>query len=60
MLMINGKEYAYPIDRWNTEIQVPEVPKNGEPLFIRFVKRLQEGDLQLGMGGMVTLQVTAL
>jgi hypothetical protein len=60
MLMINGKEFAYPIDRWNTELQVPEVPKDGKPLFIRFVKRLQEGDLQLGMGGMVTLQVTAL
>lgn len=60
MLMINGKEFAYPIERWNTELQVPEVPKNGEPLFIRFVRRLAEGDLQLGMGGMVTLQVTAL
>jgi hypothetical protein len=60
MLMINGKEFAYPIDRWNTELQVPEVPKDGKPVFIRFVKRLQEGDLQLGMGGMVTLQVTAL
>ncbi|MNI77113.1 hypothetical protein D3C73_1333870 [compost metagenome] len=60
MLMINDKEFAYPIDRWNTELQVPEVPKDGKPVFIRFVKRLQEGDLQLGMGGMVTLQVTAL
>ncbi|MNZ94567.1 hypothetical protein D3C78_1136800 [compost metagenome] len=60
VLMIGDKEYAYPIDRWNTEIQVPAVPKNGESLFIRFIKRQQEGDLQLGMGGMVTLQVEAL
>lgn len=60
ILMIDGDEYAYPMDRWNTEIQVPKVPKNGESLHIRFIKRQQEGDLQLGIGGMVTLQVTAL
>lgn len=60
ILMIGDKEYAYPIDRWNTELLVPEVPKNGEPLFIRFIKRQQEGDLELGMGGMITLQVETL
>lgn len=59
VLMINGQEYTYPIDRWNTELLVPDVPKDGEPLFIRFIRRLPENDLQLGIGGMITLQVDA-
>ncbi|MNP96430.1 hypothetical protein D3C85_90130 [compost metagenome] len=59
VLMIGTNEYTYPIDRWNTELLVPEVPKDGEPLFIRFIRRLPEADLQLGMGGMITLQVDA-
>ena len=59
VLMIGTKEYTYPIDRWNTELLVTSVPANGEPLFIRFIRRLPENDLQLGIGGMITLQVDA-
>jgi hypothetical protein len=59
VLMIGTNEYTYPIDRWNTELLVPSVPADGEPLFIRFIRRLPEGDLQLGIGGMITLQVDA-
>lgn len=59
VLMIGNKEYTYPIDRWNTELLVTSVPANGEPLFIRFIRRLPENDLQLGIGGMITLQVDA-
>lgn len=56
VLMIGGSEYTFPIDRWNTELLVPKVPATGEPLFIRFIRRLPENDLQLGIGGMITLQ----
>lgn len=59
VLMIGANEYTYPIDRWNTELLVPQVPATGEPLFIRFIRRLPEADLQLGIGGMITLQVDA-
>ncbi|MNF02667.1 hypothetical protein D3C80_2018510 [compost metagenome] len=59
VLMIGANEYTYPIDRWNTELLVPQVPTTGEPLFIRFIRRLPEADLQLGIGGMITLQVDA-
>jgi hypothetical protein len=59
VVMIGTNEYTYPLDRWNTELLVPEVPADGEPLFIRFIRRLPEGDLQLGIGGMITLQVDA-
>ena len=59
VLMIAGQEFTYPIDRWNTELVVPVAPATGEPLFIRFIRRLPEADLQLGIGGMIALQVDA-
>lgn len=59
VVMIGTDEYTFPLDRWNTELLVPAVPADGEPLFIRFIRRLPEGDLQLGIGGMITLQVDA-
>lgn len=59
VLMIAGFEYTFPIDRWNTELTLPVAPATGEPLFIRFIRRLPEADLQLGIGGMIVLQVDA-
>lgn len=56
VLMIKGVDYTFPMDRWNTELTLPAVPATGEPLFIRFIRRLPEADLQLGIGGMITLQ----
>ena len=53
----NNLVQEHPMSEWNTEFQMNQpVPNNGT-LFIKFIKRTVDGDLQLAAAGLPLFQV---
>lgn len=57
-LLINGDEFEYPLQMWNSELVSPHAIKEGEPVILRFFRRTAVTDIQLGMGAMYTKQLS--
>ena len=53
-VLVNGvTETEFPIAQWNTPLNVNVAPVEGRPVFIKFLRRSVDGDLQLGISGLI-------
>ena len=56
-LIINGISTDYPISQWNSEFIINGSIANNSNVYVRFFRRLNDTDLELGMSGMITYHV---
>lgn len=59
VLLINGIETEYPINAWNTELSVSQLVPNQGTIYLKFIKKLLNTDLQLSVAGLLTFSVDA-
>lgn len=52
VLVLARRELEFHIDQWNEVFTVPLDLSEGETLFIKWIYRTQDGDLQLGVSGL--------
>lgn len=45
-----------PISAWNQTITATAIPAEGRPVYIRFIRRMADNDLQLALAGLITHQ----
>lgn len=58
-LLINGIETEYPISAWNNEFTVAQIVPNQGTIYVKFIKKLLNTDLQLSIAGLLTFNVDA-
>lgn len=56
-LYFNNRRIEYNIDQWNAALEVPNDLDEGETLFIEFIKRTAQTDLQLAIAGLPMHQI---
>lgn len=57
VLVSNNNRVELPIAQWNADINVETVPGEGKLVYIEFLRKTSENDLQLGVAGMCIHQV---
>jgi hypothetical protein len=55
-LTVNGQEEPFPIDQWNSELQLNGSLVNNDTLMIKFYKEIDQGRLELAMCGVPIYQ----
>lgn len=58
VVVSNNNRVELPISQWNQPINVESVPGEGKLIFIEFIRKTSETDLQLGVAGMCLHQVS--
>jgi hypothetical protein len=56
-VITNGTSFEFPISRWNTELILNQVVTNNSNIYIKFIRRLPNKDLQLSAAGTPIFQV---
>lgn len=56
VILAGTTETEVPISQWNSELVVNQPIKDGSTLFVRFIKRTVENDIQLGITGFAVHQ----
>lgn len=57
MVIVSGNHRVeVPISAWNTDISVTQAPDEGKLVYIEFLRKLSNNDLQLGVAGLITHQ----
>lgn len=54
VLVSKNHRVEVPIANWGSLLTVHEVPDEGDPVYLEFIRRTSETDLQLGKSGIVT------
>lgn len=52
IVVVGGQEYTYDIDDWNSEVQIANGLALNGTLIVKFIRRTQTTDLQVGMAAM--------
>jgi hypothetical protein len=50
----------FPISQWNQIMQLTQMPVEGHPIFIQWIRRSNTNDLQLGVSGMIVHHYNAI
>lgn len=50
----------FPISQWNQILELPQAPIEGRPIFIQWIKRSNQNDLQLGISAMACHHYSAI
>lgn len=58
-LLIAGIEIEYPISAWNQELTIEQSIPNQGTIYVKFIKKQVNNDLQLSIAGMVVFNVDA-
>jgi hypothetical protein len=56
VLVFSGREVEFPIEQWQGDLTVSDMLTPNGTLFIKFIKRLADSDLQLAVAGMPIFQ----
>lgn len=56
-LYFNNRRIEYTIDQWDAELEVPNDLSEGETLYVEFIKRTAQTDLQLAIAGLPMHQI---
>lgn len=57
VLVHNNRAMEIPIDQWITKIRLPTDLRQGQNLYIKWIRRLANSDLQLGVSGLTVRMV---
>jgi len=56
-LVVDGVDVEFPITAWNTTLTLPGAVPNNSTIFIKFIMRMPDNDLQLGISAMPVYQI---
>lgn len=56
-LIVNGSKTEYPIKQWGSDLTINSTVNNNSTVFIQFIRRVGNTDLQLSVGGMIVYMV---
>lgn len=55
-LVVNGFKTEYRIEQWNSKLTVNTLIKNGDTVYIEWIKRIPSNDIMLGISGVSVFQ----